>query len=282
MEEEKLSAKHPVSGMEFPEFAAHFAEEQTRKLQYTFTHIRAFSNMLERAIKDVESILNNRRLFGDVYDSTTMYEDINEALEKVDEEAMHTCCSIYYQYSQPIYVSPFRSLRNAEEEDLERFGQNIFGIYGTLYNEKILFALPMLGRRISYLTQSTNGTALVHDYSTFFTEDVSRTMKKIIEELGQKYSEFRFKTVSFFFVHEPEDTHKLDADSHDTKAIIDAIVSYLPCGDAAGYCDFTFVARESETLLPGTYICISKGLSAYQSDSILEEFEAAFPSKQSK
>lgn len=222
--------------------------------------------------------MNRKNIYGSGYDSVTMYEAIIKEIEAVDSAGMYTCCSIYYQYSQPVYVPPFRSLRTAEE-DLKRFGQDVFGIFGTLHNDKFLFALPMLSRRIPYITQRKNEAALVHEYSTFLAEDVARTMRKIIEELGQKCAEFQFKTVSFFFVHEPGDTRKLDSDSHDTKAIIDSLVSGLPYGDAAGYCDTSFSSRESETPSSGTYICVSKGLATFQNDSILADFESAFPAK---
>lgn len=103
--------------------------------------------------------------------------------------------------------------------------------------------------------------------------------EKIIEVRGRKCADFCLKTVSCFFVYEPGVEQKLDVDSHDTKAIIDAIVGFLPCGDVAGFCDFSFVAWESTTLIAGTYICVSKGLASFQNDSVLEEFEATFPSK---
>ena len=231
-----------------------------------------------RALSDVEFIRTKMELYGDAYPTSQVLHDLKVGMDKHDSIAMQTCSGIYYQYAKPVSMSPFRDYETAEEEDLKRYGEAFFGIRGAIVDGKLFYTLPLLSRRIAYVTQAPHCSPVVHEYSTIFSEDIARWTKKLIAELGQDCAEFKFKTLTFFFVYDREMKQILDSDSHDTKATIDAITSFFPFGDAPGYCDISYKTRTSDTLIPGTYICVERGLSAFQNDTILDLFASIFPS----
>ena len=276
---ESMNKIPPVSGLEYHEFAAYYAEEALRKIQYALDNMDGLRRKANTALEAVRSIQIKKEQYGESYLPEMMCDDILTALEGIDSMAMRMCSSIYHRYSQPIYLDPFRPLDVAEEEDLARFGEAVFGIRGALSKGKFLISLPMLGRRIPVSSALGSGVAITSEYTTIFAADVSRVVKKLIAKLGEDYQDFRYKTISFFFIYNTLNGNMLDADSHDTKAVVDAIACLLPCGDAADYCDFSFKNRVSSVLSPGTYVCVSRGSSSFQTDEMLAEFESAFSLK---
>ena len=271
------TSKPEISGMEHPEFAAYYMDEHLYKIQKVHDYALRYKQATARALSDLEFIRTKMELYGDSYTASQVLHDLKVVMDKHDSIAMQTCSGIYYQYAKPVSMSPFRDYETAEEEDLKRYGEAFFGIRGALVDGKLFYTLPLLSRRIPYVTRDMNGGAYTQDYSTIFSQDIARWTKKLIAELGRDCAEFKFKTLTFFFVYRPEMKQMLDSDSHDTKATIDAITSFFPFGDAPGYCDILYKTRTSDTLIPGTYICVERGLSAFQNDTILDLFATIFP-----
>lgn len=131
---------------------------------------------------------------------------------------------------------------------------------------RIIVHCPLLASRYVYTAYGTSYSSIRKsklypvNYSHIYSQDVRSAISELLREIPRKTFEmFREKTVTFFSVYPSNEASLLDSDNHDTKTITDAITDYLPGGDDAPGCDFSFKTVLTDEIEPGSYIVISPG-----------------------
>lgn len=271
-----------ITGADSPEFVALHMDTMEKRAAKVLNCADKMTSACEK-LRDTFSLLapvfEGERLLA--LDGRSL-EIAEEDIAEFEKAIMCQCNAIYQIISKPVPCAEIRSPETAQTEDFLRPGQGIFGIGAWVKNGKLYVKLPMLGRRISYLAPGCHGRPVAYDYSKIFAADVSKAVNVAIPELGETYRDFLPKTITFLFNYDPEESNIIDSDSHDTKAIIDAIAIHFPGGDTATLCDIVYSSDISTALPQGTYACISPGKGTPQTKNLITDFQQVLAEEASK
>ena len=130
-------------------------------------------------------------------------------------------------------------------------------IHLTVSEGKIYLRLPLIWsryRQSSWYDQHK----IESDYFPFFVDEIHNIMMSNIDAIPSMTS----KHIHFLYIISPTRHNPTDTDNYDTKAMVDAITSYLHGGDAALCCSFSAITMIHEELPEGTYITVSPTLNA--------------------
>ena len=131
-------------------------------------------------------------------------------------------------------------------------------------NGKIIVKTPNLFNRNQRLYRQKQGV-FAKDYGLFFSKEVRRKM----ESLGRNLPQYAFKNMSIFSCYSDKTKRIPDADNLDAKAIVDAILDFLPNADNGKYCSFSQLCFCDANLPEGAYFIVTEGFAQ------MPNFEAA-------
>lgn len=264
--------KNSISGIDTLEGALVFAAELEAKL----SQIAPYGKQIGRACDRIQEAIARLRADSEYVVTTEVCEEFEEEVNRYYSALMNCVNAVYYVASQPITIYGLRNEYTADREDAKRIGSDMLGIAARVWEGKILIKMPMLGRRVSYTGAGYGGGGVSYDYSKVYAADVARAVRILVEDELLNYEEFYHKTMSFFYVYPKDAKSVLDSDSHDTKAIIDAVALQLPGGDSARCCSFSYSSAFRDDLPEGTYICVSPEADKPQKGTILDAFCTVF------
>ena len=264
--------KNGISGLDNLEGALAFAEELEEKVSKVDQH----GGQLGRACDRIRDAIARLRADAECVMIAEVCEEFEEEVNSYDSALMRTANMLYYVASQPITIYGLRNEYTADREDAKRVSRDMLEIEARVWEGKIFIKMPMLGRRVPYTGAGYGGGGVSYDYSKMYAADVARAVRILVEDELLNYKEFYHKTMSFFYVYPKDATSVLDGDSHDTKAIIDAVALQLPGGDSARCCSFSYSSAFRDDLPEGTYICVSPQKERLQDGVILEAFCTLF------
>lgn len=264
--------KNSISGLDNLEGALAFAEAlETRAGQ-----VKLYGKQIERACDRIRDAIAQLREDTEYAMTTEVLSEFEAEVNRFYSELMRTVNASYNIASQPITIYGLRNAFTVDREDAKRIGSDMLGIEARVWERKILIKMPMLGRRVPYTGAGYGGRGVSYDYSKVYAADVARAVRILVEDELPNYKEFYYKTMSFFYIYSENTTSVLDSDSHDTKAIIDAVALQLPGGDSARSCSFSFSSAFRDDLPESTYICVSPQKDRPQDGVILEAFRTVF------
>lgn len=264
--------KNKISGLDNLEGVLAFAEE----LEALVNRISPYEKKLGRACDRMQRVIT--RLKDEVGDVAVAgdFTEFEEEIVRFYGELMAIVNSVYYVASQPITMYGLRNEDTALREDTEFIGKSMLGIEACAWKGMILIRMPMIGRRVPYIGNGYGGRGIVYQYSKVYSASVAQAVQIVVEDQIRNYEDFYYKTIFFNYVYPADAGSVIDSDSHDAKAIIDAIATRLPGGDSARCCSIYFSSAFRNDIPEGTYICVCPGKDMPQAGSILEDFREAF------
>lgn len=229
----------------------------------------------EGLISDFETLGNTAAIQQDAAGKEALVEEI----ERHRSYCRRRLLELYNVIEEPNSLSyPFDGQAQNGRFETAEAAENDYGIHAQMHEKHIVLQLPMLGSnwRVSG-SRSNDEDGVKMTYGTVFKQSVTGALERLFASRPDVDLEsYREKTLHYFFVYGEHDRQIMDADNHSTKAITDAICSFLPGSDAGSTTGFFYKTCIRNWPPRGTYVVISPGNFVPESEAVLEEFVSAF------
>jgi len=156
----------------------------------------------------------------------------------------------------------------AWENYLETSVKESLNMWFKKINERYYLHLPMLPK-FNYVHGNDNNWKRTK--GIYFARDVRQLMNFSLEKENEMDG-FLSKNVTFLFVYAASESINIpDTDAHDTKRLIDSVLSFFPGGDIGTLTSIMYKTYQTNEIPSGTYMIISKGIEKFPSKN--EVFE---------
>ena len=235
-----------------------FSDEIKKRTKQQRSLIYELLNSLDSMDETIDRIKDELTLYSNT-DKDKNYPFLQEKIEEKERSIRTRMSLLYDSLSAPYRIGEY-SRYEAERYEIEKFWKQVEGIKCVYENEKFYIRIPMLLQKI--VPKSPKDQRLRYPtYYDYFFADVLNNEINAIEKDGFEFTKWIHKTINYCFIYSSEYKQFADSDSHDTKAITDALSSQFPTGDSGLYTTEVFRTFSISDMKTGTYIIINNDIN---------------------